>query len=76
MIVTGRSSAKKSGLYDKVANSLSKAGIAHVLFDKVAQNPLTTTAMEGAEFAKTNGCDHVVANRGGRIIHSAKAIAF
>ena len=51
LIVTGRSSAKKSGLYDKVANSLSKAGIDHVLFDKVAQNPLTTTAMEGAAFA-------------------------
>ena len=42
LIVTGRSSAKQSGLYDKVANSLSKAGIDHVLFDKVAQNPLTT----------------------------------
>ena len=40
LIVTGRSSAKKSGLYDKVANSLSKAGIDHVLFDKVAQNPI------------------------------------
>ena len=68
LIVTGRSSAKKSGLYDKVANSLSKAGIDHVLFDKVAQNPLTTTAMEGADFAKANGCDVVVAIGGGSIL--------
>lgn len=70
LIVTGRSSAKKSGLYDKVANSLSKAGIDHVLFDKVAQNPLTTTAMEGADFAKANGCDVVVAI-GGMVINTA-----
>lgn len=76
LIVTGKSSAKKSGLYDKVNNSLKEAGFETVLFDKVAQNPLTTTAMEGAVFAKENGCDLVVAVGGGSIMDCAKAIAF
>lgn len=76
LIVTGKSSAKKSGLYDKVNNSLKEAGFETVLFDKVTQNPLTTTAMEGAAFAKENGCDLVVAVGGGSIMDCAKAIAF
>lgn len=76
LIVTEHSSAKKSGLYDKVKDSLKAEGIDSVLFDKVAQNPLTTTAAEGAAFAKDNGCDVVVAIGGGSIMDCAKAIAF
>lgn len=76
LIVTGESSAKKSGVYDKVKHSLENAGIATVLFDKVKQNPLTTTVEEGADFARSNGCDVVVAIGGGSIMDCAKGIAF
>lgn len=76
LIVTGKSSAKKSGLYDKVNDSLKKAGLETELFDKVSQNPLTTTASEGATYAKEKGCDVVVAIGGGSIMDCAKAIAF
>ena len=76
LIVTGRSSAKKSGLYDKVNDSLIQAGLTTCLFDKVSQNPLTTTAEEGAAFAKKNGCDVIVAIGGGSIMDCAKGSAF
>lgn len=76
LIVTGGSSAKKSGLYDKVASSLKAEGISTVLFDKVKQNPLTTTAEEGAELARSQRCDMVVAIGGGSSMDCAKAIAF
>ena len=53
LIVTGRSSAKKSGLYDRVVSKLDAAHIDHVLFDQVDANPLTTTALDGASLAKS-----------------------
>lgn len=76
LIVTGKSSAKKSGLYDKVNNSLKAAGMDTILFDKVSQNPLTTTAEAGAALAKESNCDVVVAIGGGSIMDCAKGIAF
>lgn len=76
MIVTGRSSAKKSGLYDRVKNSLEAQGMETVLFDRVTQNPLTTTAEEGAAILKAEGCDVIIAIGGGSIMDCAKAIAF
>lgn len=76
LIVTGRSSAIKSGLYDRVNQSLEAEGMETVLFNQVTQNPLTTTAEEGAAFAREQGCDVVVGIGGGSIMDCAKAIAF
>ena len=76
LIVTGRTSAKKSGLYDRVVAKLETAHIDHVLFDQVDANPLTTTALEGAALAKSESCDVVIAIGGGSIMDCAKGIAF
>lgn len=76
LIVTGRSSAKKSGLYDRVVAKLDAAHIDHVLFDQVDANPLTTTALDGAALAKSESCDMVIVIGGGSIMDCAKGIAF
>ena len=67
LIVTGRTSAKKSGLYDRVVAKLYAAHIGHVLFDQVDANPLTTTALDGAALAKSESCDMVIAICGGSL---------
>ncbi|MBS6650472.1 iron-containing alcohol dehydrogenase [Veillonella sp.] len=76
LIVTGRTSAKKSGLYDRVVAKLDAAHIEHVLFDQVDANPLTTTALDGTALAKSESCDMVIAIGGGSIMDCAKGIAF
>ena len=75
LIVTGRSSTKQSGLLDRAVTLLQAAGVESILFDRVTQNPLTTTVMEGAALGRTHGCDVVVALGGGSVIDAAKAIA-
>lgn len=76
LIVTGRTSAKKSGLYNRVVAKLDAAHIEHVLFDQVDANPLTTTALDGATLAKSESCDMVISIGGGSIMDCAKGIAF
>lgn len=76
LIVTGKNSTKKTGLLDRTIKLLNESGIKTIVFDKVEQNPLTTTAYDGAELAKKEKCDVVVGLGGGSIMDAAKAIAF
>lgn len=76
LIVTGLSSTKKSGLLDRVTEYLQAAGLQTVVFDRVRQNPLTTTAQEGALLAREQGCQVIIGLGGGSILDCAKGIAF
>lgn len=76
LIVAGGSSAKKSGLYDRVYNLLKAEGMTTLLYDKVTPNPLTTTAEEGARIVREQCIDVIVAIGGGSIMDAAKGIAF
>lgn len=76
LIVTGKTSTKRSGLLERAISLLKAEGIESVVFDQVAQNPLTTTALEGACLAKSEQCQMVIGIGGGSIMDCAKAIAF
>ncbi len=76
LVVTGKNSAKKSGLLDKATGFLHEAGVDTEVFDQVEQNPLTTTAYEGAKIAEEKGCDVILGLGGGSAMDTAKAIAF
>ena len=60
---------------DTVQDQLTQAGVEYAVFDKVSANPVVDTVMDGAAFARANGCDFVLGLGGGSSIDAAKAIA-
>ncbi|HHV28269.1 iron-containing alcohol dehydrogenase [Acetivibrio mesophilus] len=71
----GGGSIKKTGLYDKVINSLKQAGIEVVELGGVMPNPRLSLVNEGIRVCREKGIDFVLAVGGGSAIDSAKAIA-
>ena len=75
LLMSGGKSAKVSGAYDRTLEQLRKAGVEVMEFAKVMENPVKEMVMEGADFAKENGCDFIVALGGGAVLDSAVAVA-
>ncbi|MBP5655476.1 MAG: iron-containing alcohol dehydrogenase [Clostridiales bacterium] len=71
----GGSSAKKSGLIDRIKASLANEGIACVELGGVKPNPRSGLVYEGIDLVRKEGIDFILAAGGGSSIDSAKAIA-
>lgn len=75
LLVTGRSSTKKTGSLNKVTSSLQGAGVDFVVFDQVEPNPRAETVDRGGQIAREEKCDVILALGGGSAMDAAKAIA-
>ena len=75
VVISSGKSARSNGYLARLEEQLDLAGVSHVVFDQILPNPVKTHVMEGAAFAKAQGCDFVVGLGGGSSIDSAKAIA-
>lgn len=73
--ISNGKSARSSGALAKVEAELTQAGVQYAVFDKIMANPLRSTVMEGADAAKQNECDFIVALGGGSVMDASKAIA-
>ncbi len=70
----GGQSALKSGLLDRIKESLEASGIVYVELGGVRPNPEVTLVREGVALCKEHNVDWVLAVGGGSVIDSAKAI--
>lgn len=75
VVITNGKSMKETGTLYRVLKELVQAGVETAVFDRVQANPLRSTVMDGAAFAKENCCDFVVALGGGSVMDASKAMA-
>ncbi len=75
LIVTGRSSTKKTGVLDRVVNALQHAGVETTIFAEIEPNPRAQTIDRAGLIAREQGCDVIVGLGGGSPMDAAKAIA-
>ena len=74
-VVSGRSSARKFGLLDKIEKSLKNSGLPYELFERVEAEPALETAEEAARQANKAGCDVFIGVGGGSVIDTVKLVA-
>ena len=75
LIVTGRHSAFSNGSYEDTTTALENAGIGHVLFSEVEENPSVATIMKARDFGLANSVDFVIGIGGGSPLDASKAIS-
>lgn len=71
----GGGSVKRSGLLDRVCQSLEEAGVAYVTLGGVVPNPRLSLVHEGIDLCRKEGVDFLLAVGGGSVIDSCKAIS-
>lgn len=75
LIVTGGGSVKRAGIFDRVVTSLHEAGVRFAECSGVEPNPRIDTVKRGAEIARIEQCDVVIALGGGSTMDAAKVMA-
>lgn len=76
LIVTGKGSVKKYGIFDDVIKELKKDNIEWSEYSGITPNPRLKEVMKGIEIAKKGDVDLILAVGGGSVIDASKSIAF
>ena len=74
-VVTGKSSAVKSGALDDAAGVLNGCGVSYTVFSGISQNPSVESCIRAGRAAGEFGADFIVGIGGGSALDAAKAAA-
>ena len=75
LLVYGKNSIKRSGLYDQVMEALNAAGKEVCELSGINSNPRYSQVLEGCRLVRDNKVDLILAVGGGSVIDCCKAIA-
>ncbi len=75
LLVTGKSSMRRTGVLDKILKDLEEKGVRPTVFEKVEPNPRASTIDEGAQIARDNNIEMIIGLGGGSSMDAAKCIA-
>lgn len=75
LVTSDGTSVIANGSLDRTREELRSAGVEYAIFDRIQANPVKSSIMDGATFARDNGCDFIVALGGGSVLDASKAIA-
>jgi alcohol dehydrogenase YqhD (iron-dependent ADH family) len=75
LLVYGRESIKKNGIYDQVMGQLKSAGVEVFEYSGIKSNPIVEDVDAAARLGRENNVDIVLAVGGGSVIDSAKIIS-
>lgn len=75
MLAYGGGSLKRTGLYDRIRNILENEGKTVIDFGGIMPNPTYAKVKEGAQVARKNNVDFILAVGGGSVIDCCKIIS-
>ena len=75
LIITSRTAGEKSGALADVISALEYNDISYRIFNKITENPLVSTVIEGGAVSREFGADFIVGIGGGSPLDASKAVA-
>lgn len=75
MILYGKGSIKKNGVYNDVVNQLNESNLEFVEFSGIEPNPRLETIEQAIDFTIGNEVDVIIAVGGGSVVDASKVIA-
>jgi len=75
LLATGGSSVKRTGVFDRAVASLKASGVSVVECAGIEPNPRIASVRRGADLARSERCDVIIALGGGSVMDAAKVMA-
>ncbi|MEA2087021.1 MAG: iron-containing alcohol dehydrogenase [Candidatus Caldatribacteriota bacterium] len=75
LVVLGRGAMRKNGVLDRLTHLLIENNLEYIIYENIPSDPTVETVDEGANLARREKCNLVIALGGGSVLDTGKAIS-